>query len=387
MILISILFYSYIICILAFVFGFNKVAEFNTKVASEITTFSVIIPFRNEANNLPKLLASINELSYPKELVEFIFVDDNSSDNSVEIVEKFIACQVERSRNLQPLYSSQRDNFILIKNKRTSNSPKKDAISIAIKNVKNNWIVTTDADCMVPKNWLKRIDAFIQKHNCNMIVAPVSYKSNTTFLEQFQRLDFMSLQATTIASFGLKTPFLANGANFIYRKNIFENVDGFKGNAEIASGDDVFLLEKFLKLDFKKVRYLKSKDAIVKTFPVNSFSKLIQQRVRWASKTSNYTLMAGKIIGILVLTGNSILVISPLFVFIKIMTFKTFVSFFLLKLFIDYLLLEKMAIFEDKKIDFTTYLKSSILYPYFTLLIFITSLFKNFQWKGRSFKK
>ena len=384
MILISILFYSYIICILAFVFGFNKVAEFNTKVTSEITTFSVIIPFRNEANNLPKLLASINELSYPKELVEFIFVDDFSTDNSVEI----ITCHFERSREVSHLdLDSARPDIRVLKNKNVSNSPKKDAISIAIKNAKNNWIVTTDADCMVPKNWLKRIDAFIQKHNCNMIVAPVSYKSNTTFLEQFQRLDFMSLQATTIASFGLKIPFLANGANFIYRKNIFEKVNGFKGNAEIASGDDVFLLEKFLKLDFKKVRYLKSKDAIVKTFPVNSFSKLIQQRVRWASKTSNYTLMAGKIIGILVLTGNLILAISPLFVFIKIMTFKTFVSFFLLKLFIDYLLLEKMAIFEDKKIDFTTYLKSSILYPYFTLLIFITSLFKNFQWKGRSFKK
>ena len=372
MILISILFYSYIICILAFVFGFNKVAEFNTKVNSEITTFSVIIPFRNEAKNLPKLLASINGLSYPNELIEFIFVDDNSSDNSVEIINSHFKNQFE---------------FTIIINQRTTHSPKKDAISFAIENAKNDWIVTTDADCIVSKNWLKRIDAFIQKHNCNMLVAPVSYKSNATFLAQFQRLDFMSLQATTIASFGLKIPFLANGANFIYRKNIFEKVDGFKGNSEIASGDDVFLLEKFLKLDFKKVRYLKSKEAIVKTFPVNSFSKLIQQRVRWASKTANYTLMAGKIIGILVLTGNSILAISPLFVFFKIMTFKTFISFFLLKLFIDYLLLEKMAIFEDKKIDFTTYLKSSILYPYFTLLIFTTSLFKNYQWKGRNFKK
>ena len=372
MILISILFYSYILCILVFVFGFNKVAEFNTKVTTEKTTFSVIIPFRNEAKNLPNLLASINQLNYSSELVEFIFVDDDSSDNSVEIINS---------------YSENHPEITIIKNQRTSNSPKKDAITIAIKKAKNDWIVTTDADCMLPKNWLQRIDAFIQKHNCNMLVAPVSYRSNSTFLEQFQRLDFMSLQASTIASFGLKIPFLANGANFIYKKEVFEKVNGFSGNSETASGDDVFLLEKFLKFDFKKVRYLKSKEAIVQTFPVSSFSELIQQRVRWASKTANYTLVTGKIIGILVLVGNSILAIAPLLILLKIMAFKTYVSFFLLKLFFDYLLLEKMAIFEDKKIDFTTYLKSSILYPYVTLLIFTTSLFKNYQWKERVFKK
>lgn len=373
MILVSFLFYSYIICIIICVIGFDKVQEFKRTITSEKTTFSVIIPFRNEAKNLPKLLESISHLVYSKGLVEFIFVDDDSNDDSVDIIEIFFA--------------KNHNNIQVIKNKRISNSPKKDAITTAIKATKSNWIITTDADCILPNNWLKTIDAFIQQNNCKMIVAPVSYSCNTSFLHQFQRLDFMSLQASTISGFGMKVPFLANGANFIYKKDVFEKVNGFEGNTAIASGDDVFLLEKFLHFDKQKVKYLKSKDAIVQTFPVDSFSELIQQRVRWASKTANYKLVIGKIIGVIVLTGNTILAIAPLLVLLKIMGFKTFVAFFLLKLFFDYLLLKIMAIFESKKMAFLDYLKSSIVYPYFTLLIVIKSLFSKYQWKERTFKK
>lgn len=386
MILVSVLFYSYIICILFFVIGFDKVQELKRTITSEKTTFSVIIPFRNEAKNLPRLLESISHLVYSKDLVEFIFVDDDSSDNSVDIIERFFANTQNDNPKVLGLDCA-RPDISIITNKRQTNSPKKDAITTAIKATKNNWIITTDADCVLPNNWIKTIDAFIQQNNCNMIVAPVSYSCNTSFLHQFQRLDFMSLQASTIGGFGLKIPFLANGANFIYKKDVFEKVNGFDGNTAIASGDDVFLLEKFLNFDEQKVQYLKSKDAIVQTFPVNSFSELIQQRVRWASKTANYKLIIGKLIGVIVLAGNTILAISPLLVLLNIMWIKTVVAFFLLKLFFDYLLLKRMAIFESKKIVFLDYLKSSIVYPYFTLLIVVKSLFSKYQWKERTFKK
>ena len=381
MILISILFYSYIICILAFIIGYDKIKEFKKTSSSEKTTFSVIIPFRNEAKNLPQILKSISQLNYSNELVEFIFVDDDSTDNSVEIINSHF----ERNGEILSLDSA-RPDICVLKNTRTSNSPKKDAISTALKRSKNNWIITTDADCLLPENWLKTIDTFIQHNNCNMIVAPVSYVVDSTFLHQFQELDFMSLQATTTASFGLGVPFLSNGANLAYKKDVFEKVEGFEGNNSIASGDDVFLLEKFLQFDKKSVQFIKSKNVIVKTFPVNSFSDLIEQRVRWASKTSNYNLATGKLIGVIVLAGNLIIVISPFLTLLKIMALKTFISFFLLKLFFDYLLIERGAIFENKKIKFTMFLISSIVYPYFTVFIFLKSMLGRYQWKERTFK-
>ena len=373
MILLSILFYCYIICILALIIGFTKVKEFKRTKNTNKTPFTVIIPFRNEAKNLPSLLDSISKLTYSIELVEFIFVDDDSEDNSIEIINNHLEL-------------GQQDIQILTNN-RSSNSPKKDAILTAIGEAKHNWIITTDADCILPEKWLKTIDNYIQQNNCNMIVAPVSYKCNSTFIHQFQELDFMSLQATTIGSFGLGVPFLSNGANFMYRKDIFEKVNGFEGNNSIASGDDIFLLEKFVKFYKEKVQYLKSKDVIVKTFPVNSYSELINQRVRWASKTTNYNLIMGKLFGLFVFSGNCIIAIAPFLIILNLIPIKTFISFFLLKLFFDYLLIEKMAIFDKKKINFTTYFKSSVLYPYFTVLIFIKSIFSKYQWKNRTFKK
>ena len=160
MILISILFYSYIICILAFIIGYDKIKEFKKTSSSEKTTFSVIIPFRNEAKNLPQILKSISQLNYSNELVEFIFVDDDSTDNSVEIINSHF----ERNGEILSLDSA-RPDICVLKNTRTSNSPKKDAISTALKRSKNNWIITTDADCLLPENWLKNIDTFIQHNN------------------------------------------------------------------------------------------------------------------------------------------------------------------------------------------------------------------------------
>ena len=79
-----------------------------------------------------------------------------------------------------------------------------------------------------------------------MIVAPVSLESNTTFLQQFQLIDFLSMQGATIGGFGIQQPFMANGANLAYQKELFIKLNGFENNNTIASGDDVFLLENFM---------------------------------------------------------------------------------------------------------------------------------------------
>ncbi|MCB0465985.1 MAG: glycosyltransferase, partial [Aequorivita sp.] len=216
-----------------------------------LTHISVVIPFRNEVENLPNLLKTIDKLKYPSEMFEIIFVNDASEDTS----ETIISAAIEKSKF----------SIKLIQNKRISNSPKKDAISEAIKNSNFEWIVTTDADCELPQNWLKTLDGFIQKNNPAMVCGPVIYESNGSFIENFQQLDGLSLQAVTIGSFGLSNQLLCNGANLAYQKNAFIKVNGFSGNNHIASGDDIFLLEKMKKAFPKRVQFLKSKDAIVTT--------------------------------------------------------------------------------------------------------------------------
>ncbi len=374
MIVVSLLFLLYIATIGVFTFGYDNVKGFKLKNLELKTSFTVVIPFRNEANNLPKLLESISSLEYSKEFVEFVFIDDDSIDDSTKVLDIFTMENPEIK-------------IIVLKNERISNSPKKDAISTALKIAHNEWIITTDADCILPENWLKTIDHFIQQNQCNMIVAPVTYIPNNSFLHQFQLLDFLSLQASTISGFGLGKPFLCNGANLSYKKAVFKKVNGFENNNSIASGDDVFLLEKFLKFDTSKVAYLKSSEIIVKTHPVNTFRELVQQRVRWASKTASYSLLFGKMIGILILLGNSIIALSPLLVLCEIISSSTAIFYFLLKLFFDYLLLKRISHFFKQKIPLINYVRSGLIHPYFTLLVVVKSLFSNYNWKGRTFKK
>ena len=373
MIVISLLFFIYLITIAIFTNAFDKVSDFKKNNLTASTLFSVVIPFRNEAKNLPSLLDSIATLNYSTELVEFIFVDDDSDDNSAHIVNTFIRNSIHQIN--------------LIPNVIKSNSPKKDAISLAIQHSKNDWVLTTDADCILPSNWLLDFDNFIQQKNSNMVVGPVIYTSKKSPLHQFQLLDFLSLQASTISGFGLKKPFLCNGANLAYRKDTFIALEGFKNNNSIASGDDIFLLEKFLKFKKEKVHYLKSSEAIVSTKPEDTFYELCNQRVRWASKTTSYKLAFGKLVGLIVFVGNSIFALLPFMVLTGIISSLTALSYLLMKLFFDVLLIERSSSFFNKKISFLTYFFSAILYPYFTLYISIKALLYKYQWKGRVFKK
>ena len=374
------IFFCYGILILFLRAGFQKVPLFHFKDQKPTTTFSIVIPFRNEAENIPLLLASIKQLKYPKELVEFLFVDDDSSDNSVVTLKEKIATISSTS-----LFNA--DNFKVLNNIRTSNSPKKDAIEIAIKSAKNEWIVTTDADCILPEKWLTIFDNYIQTHQPKMLVAPVNYQLKNTFLDYFQRFDFLSLQASTIGGFGIKKPFLCNGANLGYKKSSFIEQKGFKGNKHIASGDDIFFFEKMLQKNTHDVHYLKSKEAIVTTFPVATFAELIHQRTRWAAKTSLSKLLFSKFVGILVFSTNFLIALGTLSVVFEPVYLHYLLVIFIFKCGIDLIFIIKAIRFFNHKIHVTTYLLSSIYYPFFTTYIFFKTLFSSYKWKERSFKK
>jgi len=359
----------YFSLILGFIIGFDKVKGTKENHPPK-TRFSVIIPFRNEANRLPHLLASIAALEYSKNLFQIILVDDDSSDGSVKIINEF------SSKNADI-------DILIAKNIRSSNSPKKDAISIAIPKAKYDWIVSTDADCILPPLWLASFNTIIVTNKPNMLVAPVSFKSNSSFLTQFQLIDFLSMQGATIGGFGIQQPFMANGANLAYRKDLFLKLNGFENNNFIASGDDVFLLENFIAYDKTKVLFLKDTEALVITFPTNSWSELIQQRKRWAAKATHFKNSFAKGIGMLVFLANCIVVFSFITGFFNL----KFLWLLFPKIIIDTILIYKTARLYQEQLKPVSYLKTVILYSFFTAFIAFSSMFGSFKWKDRSFKK
>jgi len=170
---------SYNTLIISLIIGLNRLSSFKSKNNTIKRKFTIIIPFRNEVDNIKDLVNSLMQLDYPKTHFEILFINDNSIDNSVPLLTEFII---------------QNSNWKLLDNVRKSNSPKKDAIDTAISHSKHDWIITTDADCEVPKKWLTNFNSFMENNSkIKMIAAPVSYKTNNSFLHQFQLMDFLSL--------------------------------------------------------------------------------------------------------------------------------------------------------------------------------------------------
>ena len=358
-------FLIYILFIGQLIYGFNRMKRFSKKEFTPKTSFTIVVPFRNEKENLPNLLHSISLLNYPKELVEVILVDDDSEDEF-------------RIQNLE-------FRIQMIKNVRKSNSPKKDAIETAIQIAKHDWIITTDADCLVQKDWLTIYDQYIQKNEVEMVASGVCYIPKKGFLSAFQNLDFLSLQGATIGSFGINQPFMCNGANFAYSKQFFKELNGFQGNETIASGDDVFLLQKAVSFAPKKVGFLLAKESIVATNPVATWSDLFQQRVRWASKSTGYSSVYGKLLALVVFGGNLAWIVSFLLWLVGLLDQNIFMLFVALKFLIDFILIYKTANFFESKLQYV--LASSLLYPFFSVSVAVYSLFGKYSWKGRNFRK
>lgn len=363
MIFFVLILFLYAALITQLAFGITKMNNQNkAKISSPKTTFSIVVPFRNEEENLPILLDSIEKLNYPTELFEVILVDDESEDKFQILNSKF--------------------QISVIPNIRKSNSPKKDAIETAIQIAKNNWIVTTDADCEVPENWLTIFDSKIQETNAKMCVGSVTYTKESGFLHDFQNNDFLSLQGVTAGSFGIGKPFMCNGANFAYEKTFFKTLNGFEGNNNLASGDDVFLLQKALKLAPDKIAYLGNLN-IVFTKSCDSWKALIHQRVRWASKTSAYVNWYPKILGIIVFLTNLsglFLLVAPIY---ESELLKMTVYFWVLKFGIDFMFLKFSSAYF--RLPFKNFLSSFLVYPFFTILVVGKAMFGKFEWKERRF--
>jgi cellulose synthase/poly-beta-1,6-N-acetylglucosamine synthase-like glycosyltransferase len=80
-----ILFVHYCLFLKKIFFGLNKlVQKGDQEIPEEI--ISVIVPFRNEEENIASVYSSLVNQNYPKEKYQIIFVNDSSTDNSLIIL-------------------------------------------------------------------------------------------------------------------------------------------------------------------------------------------------------------------------------------------------------------------------------------------------------------
>ncbi len=363
----------YIICIAAFSFGLFNLRErdysFNK---NNIIKVSVLIAARNEENNIEKLLESLHKQSFPKELFEIIVVDDHSTDNTKNNINNFI----NKNKELD------------IKLLDAENIGKKLAISQALHKAKNELIIVTDADCDLNSLWIESIVGFYQDKKCKMILAPVLLSPADSFFEKMQVLEHLSLIGSTAGSAAIGFPVMCNGANMAYERKAALEVEKYRKDFNIPSGDDMFLLEQFVKnYGHKNIKFLLSKSAIVKTKTCKTIKDFLRQRRRWVSKTKSYTSWKVIFTALIVLFFNlSIISMLVSALFIPAL-WSIYFLLTLLKFFIDYPLLKNIAVFMNQKKLLKWTFPLEFIYPFYVVFtalsgtIFTKLKSENGKWK------
>jgi cellulose synthase/poly-beta-1,6-N-acetylglucosamine synthase-like glycosyltransferase len=365
--------------------SWGSIPDFKVEANSKLgTKISIIIPARNEEENIGYCLQSIIEQSYPAHLFEVLVVDDHSTDNTAAIIKS---------------YASNNVKLISLKDYLSANeinSYKKKAIEISIQQSNGELIVTSDADCIFPKNWLTTIASFYESKRPAFIVMPVLISYGKKMIEVFQSLDFMTLQGITGASVHKKFHSMCNGANLAYTKEAFIAVNGFKGIDNIASGDDMLLMHKIYNQFPNNIEYLKSREVIVTTNPVSTIQQFFNQRIRWASKADQFDDKRIFIVLIIVYFLNVLMMVLPIVALIsnrsisimniQLSMFNFYASLLLIKTIFELFFLYPVAKFFNQTKLLWWFPIAQPFHIVYTVIAGWLGKFGKYTWKERSVK-
>ena len=358
----------YLLVVAYLIKGWAALKRPNISTAGSVTPVTVLIAARNEAERIRYTIDDIIAQDYPKHLTEIIIVDDHSTDNTAAIIRS---------------YADRGVKLLQLNEDKPLNSYKKKAIAEAIALSQGELMVCTDADCRMGKSWLSSIVGYYETQQPVMISSPVTYFEEKSLFERLQTLEFSYLIGIGAAFIGNGRASTCNGANFAYRKDVFYEVGGFKGIDDLASGDDELLLQKVAEVYPNKIGFFKNRDAIVFTHAKHTLQEFLQQRRRWASKSTRYKDKKVVALAVCIWLFNLSLLVNAGLSFYSLVYFKLFLVQFLLKYFIEVAFLLPITAF-FKRVNLVSLL--IILGPIHIIYFVYVGLIGNtrkYAWKGR----
>lgn len=366
LLLVYVILYTALLLLLFFFWKKNTGRHYGGKVDPKV---ALVIPFRNEMDNLPLMVDQV--ASYVPQKWQVIWVDDQSDDGSKDFlrgcIQKIPACDWELldSRGMG----------------------KKSALDTGIRNVDADIIITTDADVRFHRNpFLPLIEAFSDPR-IQLVAGPVLSSEAKGWFAAFQQIEWASIQLVTGSSFAMKIPLMCSGANLAFRRSAFLEVDGYKGNEHYLSGDDEFLMKKIVhQFGVRCVSFLSTPGALVEVFPFEGLGGFIQQRVRWAGKWRSHRSLPH-------VFGAAIGFMIPVFALISIVLwqegrcgFLAFMFFWFIKICAEYYVLGRILLFYGKKQRLVSHILTSVVHPWYVFRVGLGTLYGKFTWKGRKSK-
>jgi len=333
---------------------------------------SIIIPVRNEEQNITDLLEEIVNQDYPYRAMEVIMVDDHSSDGTMALVRKFA-----EDHPFFPLIAveSGDDHYP---------HGKKGAIRRAVDVAEGEIFLLTDADTRRTPRWIIAMVAPFKSPGVQMVLGPVCFTGEQNLLQEFQSLEFLGLMGTTAGSASLGIPVMCNGANLAYRRQAFELSGGFNTGQKFLSGDDQFLMSS-VKRRFGRRAILFNNNTVasVVTLPEKSLAGFIQQRMRWVSKSKGYRDPVVIAVGLITWLTHLVLLTGAVAGIFYPALLPVILLLFAVKTAIDYPMVRRMSLFFGKEEHLKYYLPAQLFQLIYVPVTGIAGLVIPYHWKGR----
>ncbi len=354
----------YFIFILAFIVGL-----FRLQPVQESTTdpsVSIVIAARNEAWNLPALLDSLVQQDYPTDRLEIIIVDDRSTDDTKTILKSY----AKRYSHIHPVWIERLSQEM---------TPKKYALTQGVEHASGDIILATDGDCRAPKKWVRSmVSALVTGENPPGIVVGFSRMdvAHGTLLEEYQRVDFLAVMAANAGAIGLGWGWSGSGQNLAYRKETFYAIGGFTPVADRISGDDVYLVQAISK--HHSVQFNASPDSFITTQPVATWTRFLNQHIRWSSNSKHLLKTDPPFLFFLV---SAFLANITLLVGYFTLSIATWLMLVMTKFLLEYLVLMLGSTRFQTKIKSSTVLIWYIAQPLYIPITGLGGLLSRFTWK------
>lgn len=331
------------------------IGQLTLKVKTVPTTdllerLTVLIPFRNEEHHLRRLIASITE---QKQLpAKIIFINDHSDDQSLAVLSHYA-------------------DFDYTLLNLADDEGKKKALELGFQQVNTEYILTLDADVVLPANYFEALTriTLVDAH-----ILPVKI-SNAPFFGFFN-LDYYYLFALNNGFHFLKKSFVASAANFLFKKEIYANYLAQDKHLNISSGDDQYFLNYLQQHKHEVVQSTDESLCVSTEIPAN-LPALLQQRVRWIKKSSSFQNKWALLIGVI-----GIFYHWGIFTLVALYPDKV-VEILLTKIAFDSLVFYPYFVKTGIRLSIVKIAIFSLLYPFWMLAVGMLSLILHPKWKGR----
>lgn len=235
----------------------------------EYPRISILVAARNEEEDLPHLLKSLEGLDYPEDSYEILIADDNSSDQTALLIEKWAEGKSNRR-----LVSITKDDLGMY-----HSNGKANALAILAKQASGDLFFFTDADCELPPTWLKEGVASFDK-GVGLVIGVTQVKS-ASLLGKMQELEWWNTLGIVKAVTDLELPTTGLGNNMAISKQAYIQSGGFEGISYSVTED--LEISRSIRRSGFTIRHQVSPGLLVKTKAEKSWGALLRQRKRWVT--------------------------------------------------------------------------------------------------------